>query len=47
MNLPILYPQMKAKPFDFAILRQLRKRDGLTIQDLSQNTGVSPAVISK
>ena len=38
---------MKAKPFDFAILRQLRKRDGLTIQDLSRNTGVSPAVISK
>jgi transcriptional regulator with XRE-family HTH domain len=38
---------MKSKPFDFAILRQLRKRDGLTIQDLSHNSGVSPAVISK
>lgn len=38
---------MKPKPFEFAILRQLRKRDGLTIHDLSKRTGVSPAVISK
>ena len=38
---------MKPKPFDFAILRQLRKRDRLTIHDLSRRTGVSPAVISK
>ena len=38
---------MKSKPFEFAILRQLRKRDGLTIQDLSRSSGVSPAVISK
>ena len=43
----IFYPQMKPKPFEFAILRQLRKRDGLTIHDLSRRTGVSPAVISK
>jgi len=38
---------MKSKPFEFAILRQLRKREGMTIHDLSQRTGVSPAVISK
>ena len=38
---------MKSKPFEFTILRQLRKRDGLTIHDLSKRTGVSPAVISK
>lgn len=43
----IFYRQMKSKPFEFAILRQLRKRDGLTIHDLSKRTGVSPAVISK
>jgi len=38
---------MKSNPFDFGILRQLRKRDGLTIADLSRSSGVSPAVISK
>ena len=38
---------MKSKPFEFAVLRQLRKREGMTIHDLSRRTGVSPAVISK
>jgi transcriptional regulator with XRE-family HTH domain len=33
--------------FDFAILRELRRREGLTLAALSQRTGVSPAVISK
>lgn len=33
--------------FDFKILRELRKREGWTISDLSTRTGVSPAVISK
>lgn len=33
--------------FDFEILRQLRKREGWTIGELSSKTGVSPAVISK
>ncbi len=33
--------------FDFEILRELRKREGWTIDELSGKTGVSPAVISK
>jgi transcriptional regulator with XRE-family HTH domain len=33
--------------YDFSILRELRKREGWTISDLSSRTGVSPAVISK
>ncbi len=33
--------------YDFEILRELRKREGWTIADLSVRTGVSPAVISK
>ena len=33
--------------YDFTILRDLRKREGWTIADLSSRTGVSPAVISK
>jgi transcriptional regulator with XRE-family HTH domain len=33
--------------YDFSVLRQLRKREGLTIADLSSRSGVSPAVISK
>ncbi len=33
--------------FDFSVLRDLRKRDGLTIQQVSDKSGVSPAVISK
>jgi len=33
--------------YDFSVVRQLRKRDGLTIDDLSKRTGISPAVISK
>lgn len=33
--------------YDFTILRELRKREGWTIADLSSRTGISPAVISK
>jgi transcriptional regulator with XRE-family HTH domain len=40
-----------AKPvkpiYDFSFLRDLRKRDELTIQDVSARSGISPAVISK
>ncbi len=33
--------------YNFEVLRELRKREGWTIADLSARTGVSPAVISK
>lgn len=33
--------------FDFTVLRDLRKRDRLTIEQVSKASGVSPAVISK
>ena len=33
--------------YDFSILRTLRKRSELTIADVSEKSGVSPAVISK
>lgn len=33
--------------YNFSVVRDLRKRDGLTIADLSEKTGISPAVISK
>jgi transcriptional regulator with XRE-family HTH domain len=33
--------------FDFTVLRELRKRSGLTIQEVSSQSGVSPSVISK
>ncbi|MEI8140899.1 MAG: helix-turn-helix domain-containing protein [bacterium] len=33
--------------FDFEILRELRKREGWTIDELSTKAGISPAVISK
>ncbi len=33
--------------YNFTVLRDLRKRDGLTIADLSEKSGISPAVISK
>ncbi|MEX2382109.1 MAG: XRE family transcriptional regulator [Opitutales bacterium] len=35
------------KMFDFSILRQLRKREGLNIGEVSRRSGVSSAVISK
>lgn len=37
----------KNRPFDFSVLRSLRKREGLTIGELSGRSGISPAVISK
>ncbi len=44
-------PHMKQKElhnmFDFSVLRELRKREGLTIEATSKRSGVSPAVISK
>jgi len=33
--------------YNFSVLRDLRKREGMTIADLSEKTGISPAVISK
>jgi len=33
--------------YDFSVLRALRKRESLTIRDVSQRSGISPAVISK
>lgn len=36
-----------SRPFDFAVIRELRKREGLTIGEVSERCGISPAVISK
>ncbi len=33
--------------FDFSIVRDLRKREGLTLADVSERSGISPSVISK
>jgi len=33
--------------YDFSVLRTLRKREGLTIKEVSQRSGISQAVISK
>ena len=33
--------------YNFSVLRDLRKRESMTIADLSEKTGISPAVISK
>jgi transcriptional regulator with XRE-family HTH domain len=33
--------------YDFSVLRELRRREGLSIADVSEQSGVSPAVISK
>jgi len=33
--------------FDFSIVRDLRKRGGLTLADVSERSGISPSVISK
>jgi transcriptional regulator with XRE-family HTH domain len=40
---------MKKKPrvFDFSVIRKLRKRDGLTLQDVSDRSGIGLAVLSK
>ena len=35
------------RPLDFSLLRDLRKREGLTLSAVSERSGVSPAVISK
>jgi transcriptional regulator with XRE-family HTH domain len=37
----------KNQMFDFSVLRELRKRQGLTIDQVSQKAEISPAVISK
>ncbi|HTS19872.1 MAG TPA: XRE family transcriptional regulator [Verrucomicrobiae bacterium] len=37
----------EAPTYDFSFLRDLRKRDDLTIHDVSERSGISPAVISK
>lgn len=33
--------------FDFSIVRDLRKREGMTLADVSERSGISPSVISK
>lgn len=33
--------------FDFSIVRELRKRAGMTLAEVSERTGISPSVISK
>jgi transcriptional regulator with XRE-family HTH domain len=33
--------------YNFSVVRDLRKREGMTIANLSEKTGISPAVISK
>lgn len=43
MNADILAVPM----FDFSVLRDMRKRSGMTLRDLSESSGVSLAVISK
>jgi len=40
-------PKDTAAKYDFSFLRQLRKRDELTIGDVSKRSGISAAVISK
>lgn len=37
----------KAGPYDFSILRNLRKAQGFTIADIAQASGISTAVISR
>lgn len=44
MNEPI---EESAEMYNFSVLRDLRKREGMTIADLSEKSGISPAVISK
>jgi mannose-6-phosphate isomerase-like protein (cupin superfamily) len=39
--------EVTAAPYDFSVLRQLRKRQDLTIGEVSRRCGVSPAVISR
>lgn len=38
---------MSLPEYNFTFLRDLRKRDGLTIEEVSRRSSVSPAVISK
>jgi transcriptional regulator with XRE-family HTH domain len=40
-------PEFDSQMYNFAVLRDLRKRAEMTIADLSERTGISPAVISK
>lgn len=50
MSADISNPTLEPKPariYDFAVLRNLRKREGLTINDVAERSGVSTAVISK
>jgi transcriptional regulator with XRE-family HTH domain len=40
-------PPHSAAMFDFSVVRELRKREGMNIAELSRRSGVSAAVISK
>jgi transcriptional regulator with XRE-family HTH domain len=44
---PNTTPPESARALDFSLLRDLRKREGLTLTAVSERSGVSPAVISK
>lgn len=36
-----------ASLFDFSVLRELRKRENLTLSEVAEKSGISPAVVSK
>lgn len=38
---------MKHKFYDFGILRELRRREGWSIRELAERSGVAPSIISK
>lgn len=40
-------PRLSDTAIDFSIVRDLRKREGLTLQDVSDRSGISVAVLSK
>ena len=48
---PVRHLRAKTPPalprYDFGVVRELRKQAGLTIGDVSQRSGISPAVLSK
>lgn len=50
LSLFLFLSEMQPSPiatFDFSIVRQLRKREGLTLEELSQRSGLSISVLSK
>ncbi len=47
MSDPALEPIVSPPMFDFSVVREIRKQSGMTIAELSEQSGVSAAVISK